>query len=196
MSKSSKSFFQNLKCEVCGIIFEGYFFRKRKTCSKECSTKLKKLHAGSPKGIPMTERRKKILSIVNSGEGNPFYGKTHKLEVREKIGLSLLGKYGEQSRRWVSDRTRIKRDTERGGQLHRFWSLSVKRRDDWKCRILNSDCEGKVVAHHILGWIDFPELRYEINNGITLCHAHHPRRRAEEKRLIPFFTELVPVSKE
>ena len=34
------------------------------------------------------------------------------------------------------------------------------------------------------------------NNGITLCFAHHPRKRAEEKRLSPYFMELVSVSKE
>ena len=47
-----------------------------------------------------------------------------------------------------------------------------------------------------LSWSEFPGLRYEIYNGITLCHAHHPRRRAEEKRLIPEFQALVAVSKE
>jgi len=55
--------------------------------------------------------------------------------------------------------------------------------------------KGKIKAHHILSWKDFPELRYETNNGITLCQAH-PLKRAEEKRLIPFFQGLVPVSNE
>ena len=41
-----------------------------------------------------------------------------------------------------------------------------------------------------------PELRYQVNNGITLCQAHHPLKRAEEKRLIPFFNGLLPISKE
>jgi len=36
---------------------------------------------------------------------------------------------------------------------------------------------------------------FTIKNGITLCHAHHPRKRAEEKRLEPLFKELVSVSK-
>lgn len=74
------------------------------------------------------------------------------------------------------------------------WMKQVKDRDGWKCRIANLDCNGSLEAHHILGWKDYPELRYEINNGITLCHAHHPRRRAEEKRLAPYFMELVSVS--
>lgn len=74
------------------------------------------------------------------------------------------------------------------------WMKAVKNRDEWKCRIANVDCNGRLEAHHILNWRDYPELRYEINNGITLCQAHHPRKRAEEKRLAPFFMELVTVS--
>lgn len=44
---------------------------------------------------------------------------------------------------------------------------------------------------HILPWRDFVELRFNTNNGITLCHAHHPRKRSEEARLSPFFQKIV-----
>ena len=60
-----------------------------------------------------------------------------------------------------------------------------------KSRIADINCSGRLEAHHILDWINYPELRYEINNGITLCHAHHPRGRAKEKELSPYFVELV-----
>lgn len=77
---------------------------------------------------------------------------------------------------------------------YKAWMLAVKKRDNWKCKMTNCDCKGRLEAHHILNWIDYPELRYELNNGITLCQAHHPRGRAKEKRLIPTFLELVSVS--
>lgn len=70
-------------------------------------------------------------------------------------------------------------------------SKSVKIRDGLKCRINNRDCMGRIESHHILGWTEHPELRYEINNGITLCHAHHPRKREEEAKLSSFFQRLV-----
>ena len=47
-----------------------------------------------------------------------------------------------------------------------------------------------------ISWQDFPEMRYQINNGITLCHFHHPKTRKEEKRLIPALLGLVSVSNE
>ena len=79
----------------------------------------------------------------------------------------------------------------RNSPKHREWSRQVKNRDYWKCQISNDDCSGRVEAHHILGWKDHPELRYEIKNGITLCHFHHPRKRVEEERYATMFQELV-----
>ena len=110
-------------------------------------------------------------------------------------GMKLPQLSGENHPRWIRDRMLLKDDRrDRGGQLSRDWGKRVKDRDGWKCKISNQDCEGRMEAHHILGWTEYPELRYEINNGITLCHAHHPRKRAEEKLLAPVFQGLVGVS--
>jgi hypothetical protein len=79
---------------------------------------------------------------------------------------------------------------------YKEWRMRVFIRDGFKCRMANNDCRDGIQAHHILKWSEYVELRYEINNGITLCHAHHPRKRAEEKRLIPFLSGLVTVSKD
>ena len=59
------------------------------------------------------------------------------------------------------------------------------------CKINNQDCKGNLEIHHILGYMEHPELRYEVNNGISLCQFHHPRKRSEEKRLSPYFQKLV-----
>lgn len=126
-----------------------------------------------------------------------FFGIEIAKVMKEKMRLAKLGRKmpwnsklglrGAQTPRWIKDRSKVKLEKERGGPLHKVWSKTVKNRDNWKCKIANTDCVGKVIAHHILPWRDYPELRYQINNGITLCHAHHPRRRAEEKRLEPIF---------
>ena len=79
---------------------------------------------------------------------------------------------------------------------YRYWMLEVKKRDNWKCKLLSDECKGRLESHHIFNWKDYPELRYVINNGITLCAFHHPRGREEEKRMIPIFQELLSVSKE
>lgn len=123
--------------------------------------------------------------------------------VKVKISLGKKGSTfhwnkphpkGKEHPRYIIDRTQLARKDERNDSAYNDWRKQVWLRDSFKCRI-NIDCSGKIEAHHILIWKDYPELRYNINNGITLCHAHHPRKRAEEKRLAPIFQELVSVSK-
>jgi len=102
---------------------------------------------------------------------------------------------GEEHPSWIKDRTKLavlsNGEEYRNSPMSREWSMTVKNRDHWKCLINNKDCEGKVVAHHILSWKDYQELRYEVNNGITLCHFHHPRKIEDEMKLSPFFKDLV-----
>jgi len=102
---------------------------------------------------------------------------------------------GRKPWNWIKDRTMLVKKQERNDVAYKEWRTNVWKRDSWKCKINNCDCYGRIESHHILSWKDFPELRYDVNNGITLCHAHHPRIRAEEKRLIAEFRQLVSVSK-
>lgn len=100
----------------------------------------------------------------------------------------------EQHWNWNTDRTKIVivgDNIERRSVQYTQWRKSVWQRDNWKCKIANEDCKGRIEAHHILGFTEYPELRYEINNGITLCHFHHPRKRKDEINLSPYFRELV-----
>lgn len=53
------------------------------------------------------------------------------------------------------------------------WRKNVYKRDKHKCRWPNCNLKRKLNAHHIRRWADFPGLRFDINNGITLCKYHH-----------------------
>jgi hypothetical protein len=113
---------------------------------------------------------------------------------------SNMRHFGDRNPKWVKDRSKLKVyddvNRDRRSSAYGNWRKEVWKRDDWKCKINNKDCSGRLEAHHIFGYTDYPELRYLINNGITLCHFHHPRKWEEEKRMIPIFQELLSVSKE
>ena len=52
------------------------------------------------------------------------------------------------------------------------WRNAVYERDDYICQ----DCGaagGKLNAHHIKEWSLHPELRFDVDNGITLCFDCH-----------------------
>jgi len=115
-------------------------------------------------------------------------GSHHSEETKKKMSEAHKG---EKSYMWIQDRTQLVKRQERNDSAYYAWRLEVWKRDGFKCRINNQDCSGKIIAHHILGWSEFPELRYQVNNGITLCQAHHPLKRAKEKQMIPIFQEFV-----
>lgn len=140
----------------------------------------------SPESLKLRRERRKYIP---SG----FKGKKHSSESIEKIRKN---RSGIKAWNYIEDRSLLKREDRRNDPLYKEWRKQVWLRDKFKCKIDNPDCKGKIEAHHILSWRNYPELRYQLNNGITLCHAHHPRGRSEEKRLIPKFTVLVSVSSE
>lgn len=126
-------------------------------------------------------------------------------ELRDRISKSLTGKKltkqhiekikkansGEKNWKWIKDRSKLKRHNRRNDMAYKDWRRQVWLRDNFKCKIGNPDCKGRIEAHHILPWRDHENIRYEVNNGITLCHFHHPRKREEEIRLSPYFQEII-----
>lgn len=47
-------------------------------------------------------------------------------------------------------------------------------------------------AHHILRWADAPSLRFDVNNGVTLCYnCHNNIVNKNEQHWAAFFIELV-----
>lgn len=60
----------------------------------------------------------------------------------------------------------------RNSKEHSDWSLAVLRRDKFRCRKCKK-VGGKLIAHHIKSFADYPELRFKLSNGITLCRVCH-----------------------
>lgn len=176
----------------------GYIF------SRESKEKMRLAKLGK-KRQPHSEETKKKMSLASKGKSK---SEKHKESLsKAKLGrphiLSEIGKISfrkkmsaENNPKWIKDRSLIKvGDRDLHDPLTKQWRQQVKIRDNFTCRIADIKCNGRLEVHHILRWSEFPELRYQVNNGITLCHAHHPRKIAEEKRLIPTFQELVTVLK-
>jgi len=115
-------------------------------------------------GKPLTEEHKRKISEANSGEKNW---------------------------RWMKNRDLLKKKQERNDPAYFEWRYQVFKRDRHECKMNDNNCFGDVVAHHIRGWNKYPELRYEIGNGITLCEFHHPRKRQKETEMIPIFEIII-----
>ena len=83
---------------------------------------------------------------------------------------------GENNPRWKGG-VKYQR-VERSTNEYLQWRKSVYSRDLYTCQCCNSKNERgksavKLNAHHICNWNDYPTLRYDVNNGITLCCDCH-----------------------
>lgn len=57
------------------------------------------------------------------------------------------------------------------GAEHNKWARRVKRRDNFRCQICDS--EKNLVAHHLNSYKEDEEMRFLEENGITLCRDCH-----------------------
>ena len=54
------------------------------------------------------------------------------------------------------------------------WRKAVYERDDYTCQECGT--KGSMQAHHIKSWVGFPELRFDVDNGMTLCKNCHKEK--------------------
>lgn len=55
---------------------------------------------------------------------------------------------------------------------YKEWRIKVWSRDKNKCRVCGIR-KDPMVAHHLDGFNIFPEKRFDVDNGVTLCDRHH-----------------------
>ena len=154
---------------------------------------LGKVHNISDEG--MERMRKKNYVVWNKGIKKQKEIKIPKVPGRKKGSIAwnrgMLGyNSGEKNPKWIKDRSKLAKRQERNDSAYAEWRKCVRDRDSWTCKV-GEGCEGKVIAHHIYPWKKYPEFRYTVSNGITLCTKHHPRTREKENEMIGYFLSLL-----
>lgn len=153
------------------------FFGKKHSLSVRRKMRLKKLknptkywlNKESPfKGIPRSNVVKLKISKANSGKNNGMFGTHLSEEAKRKLREHNLGDKGSNWQGGISSTNhRIRRSLD--GKL---WIKAVFSRDnytDQKTGIRG----GTLHAHHIQNFAEHPELRFNVNNGITLSKKSH-----------------------
>ena len=86
---------------------------------------------------------------------------------------------GEKSSNWQGgvdlENKRIRKSLE-----YEIWRNSVYGRDNFTCQICGKKCRKKdIISHHIKSFSEYPKLRFDIDNGITLCRGCHKKVHKE-----------------
>lgn len=143
--------FSNYNIRLCGV------------CSK-------RLHRGSTSGRCYKHRiisefnKKKQADAVRlaiSGANNPM----KRLEVRMKFS-------GSKCHFWKGGISPINKRIRRSLE-YLEWRESVFKRDNWTCQNCNARDGRELHPHHIKSFSKYPELRFELSNGLTLCIGCH-----------------------
>ena len=158
-------------------------------------------------GKKRTELQKIEMSKIMTGNQ---YTKGHKLsqEHKDKISKGGMGRIcslasrlkmsnahkGEKSYNWKGGITEINRKIRKSIEI-RLWREAVFARDNFTCQ-KTGQRGGKLVAHHMHNFADFPELRTSIENGIVLSveshrdfHKRYGKRKNTKEQLIEFLNK-------
>lgn len=166
--------------------------------------KIKKDQGLKPRlGIKHTKETKEKISKAKKENPTKYWlGKRFPDEIRIKISESnkqnpsryWLDKKrpeisGENSASWkggiTKDNQKIRHSLE-----YNQWRRSVFMRDNYTC-IWCKVRGGKLEAHHIKTFALHKELRFDLNNGATLCNVCHNKTRWKEQEYEALFLTLL-----
>lgn len=150
--KGNKHHFKNakieIKCKNCGKIFKDFRGNKRKFCSRKCANVGK-----------ITKEFKEKIS------------KTLKGRTSWNKGKKFPQFSGKNSPNWKGGNSRWYKELYWTPQYLK-WRKEVFERDFYTCQVCRK-VGIYLTAHHIKSWAKYPELRFNIDNGITLCDNCH-----------------------
>ena len=112
--------------------------------------------------------------------------KPHRKEISSKSGKLFTAKFGgiPNAKKFTSEDVRgsanhnwkggvtTENQKGRGSKKATEWRHSVFVRDSFTCQLCGQ-IGGNLQAHHKKEWANFKSLRYDVDNGATLCKTCH-----------------------
>ena len=136
------------------------------------------------KGKHLSEETKEKLRKAKLGKPSKLKGIPRTLEVRCKISKAnkekMKDKRGINNQNWKGGKcteiVKLKASFE-----YKIWKEKVNERDNYTCQICGCNIKEIIETHHIKRFRDYPELRFDINNGITICKFCHQLQHTKKE---------------
>jgi 5-methylcytosine-specific restriction endonuclease McrA len=143
---------KNLKLAVAKRVANGRTTLTCECCGKTVSVQMSRVRKGW-RYCSWECRTKSMVGdkAANANGGQWMLGENN---INYKHGLSSV--------REPRDLTKVNR-----------WRRRVYEKDGYKCKRCGYDKGKRLQAHHIKSWIKYPESRFNLDNGVTLCIPCH-----------------------
>lgn len=135
--------------------------------------------------LSWTQEKKEYYKKINTGKvlpkehrekiGNGNRGKIRNNDSKKRIAASLKGRYvGELNPFWRGGTSRCYKTGYYSSQ-YLEWRIKVFERDNYTCQKCGLNDGSYLTAHHIKSFAHYPDLRFDVNNGETLCESCHSK---------------------
>lgn len=153
---------------------------------KPNSGNFKKGHLPWSKTHKHSEYTVKKISLAKKGKPSPRKGIVLSQEIKDKISKSKMGHpswnkgkhspwlIGEKNHKWKGGVTPLHMKLRKSLE-YKIWRKAVFERDNYTCIWCGDNKGGNLEADHIKPFAYFPELRFAIDNGRTLCESCHKK---------------------
>jgi len=76
--------------------------------------------------------------------------------------------------------------------IYKDFRLKVLKRDKYTCQMCKKKGKrARLNVHHIMKWSSAASLRYDTDNGITLCSSCHKSVTGKESHYVSYFSQLI-----
>ena len=151
---------------------------------EETKRKISQNHSRHTLGKHFSVETKNKMSIKAKLRRPNFLGKTHSQETKEKFKLLHIGQVAWNKGKKLPQFSGINHPNWQGGitsinaQIRnslemKLWRKAIFERDNYACIWCGNNKSGNLNADHIKPFALYPELRFAIDNGRTLCVACH-----------------------
>jgi hypothetical protein len=182
-------------CIHCGKVFQiknsDIKYGRGKYCSRSCKTAHKSLL------VTCSNCKKEFSVYLSRFKSSKKYiycsikCRANHLKIIGTKPPSMLGKKrpehsirmsGENSPFWKGGTYDKNRKIDEGRKFYRDWRKQVFEKDKYQCLFCGN--KNNLEADHILPYSRFPEKKYDLDNGRTLCHSCHKATETYGKKSV------------